>query len=99
MKKIVSTSDLYEGAYYLLHGCELAEIEGAMVNGKIICTLTFAGENITRRQLTYLNGDASANILDLRRTVGQVSAWVHNAKRSFKNQLANNTPASQGGRA
>ena len=91
----VSTRDIYEAAYLLLSGAELTEIEGTTVNGKIICNLIFTGEDIASLQLTYLNGEAEANILNLRRMVGQVNAWIHSSKRKFKNQLENNL--SQGG--
>lgn len=83
----VTTNDLYESAYYLLHNCELVEIEGNKVNGKILCNLILTGTDITKLQLDYLNGKASANILDLRRMVGQVHAWVSTAKKKFKRQL------------
>ena len=92
----VSTNDFYAAAYYLLNGCELVEIEGNKVNGKIICSCILTGDKITELQLSYLNGKAEANILNLRRMVGQVSAWVHNAKKKFKNQLQQQT-TSQGG--
>jgi len=83
----VTTNDLYESAYYLLHNCELVEIEGTKMGGKILCNLILTGTDITKLQLDYLNGKASANILDLRRMVGQVHAWVSTAKKKFKRQL------------
>lgn len=94
--KTVTTSDLYETAYYLLNGCELVEIEGNRVNGRIVCSLILSGELIAGLQLTYLNGEAEANILSLRRMVGQVSAWVHTAKRKFKNS-SEGGPSAEGG--
>jgi len=87
MKLQVSTNDFYETAYYLLNGCELVDIEGKKVNGKIICSCILTGESISELQLSYLNGKAEANILNLRRMVGQVSAWVHAAKKKIKTQL------------
>ena len=65
----------------------MQEIEGTRVNGKIICNLILTGENINKLQLDYLNGKATANILDLRRMVGQIHAWLSSAKKKIKNQL------------
>ena len=83
----VTTNDLYESAYYLLHGCELVEIEGSRINGKVICNLVLTGPAITKLQLDYLNGKASANILDLRRMMGQLHSWVNTSRKKFKRQL------------
>ena len=88
MKQAI-THDIYEAAYMLLNKCQLEDIEGIQVNGRIICNLLLTGENINQLQITYLNGEASANILDLRRMVGQVNEWVHQSKKKFKNQLQN----------
>ena len=82
----VTTNDLYESAYYLLHGCELVEIEGSRAGGKILCNLILSGPAITQLQLDYLNGKATANILDLRRTMGRLHAWVSRARKKFKRQ-------------
>ena len=83
----VSTNDFYETAYYLLNGCEVVDIEGVKVGSRIMCRCILTGENISELQIAYLNGRAEANILSLRRMVGQVSAWVHTAKKKYKNQL------------
>jgi len=92
----VSTNDFYETAYYLLNGCEVVDIAGVKVNGKIICNCIITGDNISELQLAYLNGKAEANILSLRRMVGQVSAWVHTAKKKIKNQLIQQPPEPGG---
>ena len=83
----VSTNDFYEAAYYLLNGCEVVDIEGVKVGSRIMCRCILTGEAISELQLAYLNGKAEANILSLRRMVGQVSAWVNTAKKKYKNQL------------
>jgi hypothetical protein len=85
--KTASTHDVYEAAYMLLKGCELVDIEGSLVKGKVKCTLVFTGENIARYQLTYLNGDAEANIIHLRRALGQIHVWLTAAKRNLKPEL------------
>jgi len=84
----VSTNDFYEVAYYLLNGCEVLDIEGVKVGSRIMCSCILTGDNISELQIAYLNGRAEANILSLRRMVGQVSAWVHNAKKKYKNQIS-----------
>jgi hypothetical protein len=88
MNKDVTTSDIHEAAYYILSGNELASIEARNINGKIICSFTLRGENITIHQISYLNGEAAANILNLRRMVSQLQAWSYAAKKKYQNQLA-----------
>lgn len=90
----VTTCDLYEGSYYLLNGCELEAIEGLKVNGSVTCRLTLSAVNLNTLQLTYLQGQAEANLFQFRRTYGQLSALVQKAKKKFKNQLK-----QQGGEA
>jgi hypothetical protein len=82
----IITNDFYEAAYMLINNCELVDIEGTHSNNRILCNLILSGENITKLRITYLNGEAEANILNLRRMVGQVSAWVHGAKKKIRNQ-------------
>jgi hypothetical protein len=92
----ITTSDAWEAAYMLIHGVQLDEIEGMQTNGRIICRMILSGENITKLQLTYLNGEAKAGVLELRSMLGQVNAWMYAAKKKFKSQLAQET---QGGEA
>ena len=84
----ITTSDAWEAAYMLIHGAHLDEIEGMQTNGRIICRMILSGENITKLQLTYLNGDAKAGVLEMRSMLGQVNAWMYAAKKKFKSQLA-----------
>ena len=83
----VTTCDLYEGAFYLLNGCELEAIEGLKVNGSVTCRLTLSGVDLNALQITYLEGRAEANLFRFRRTYGQLSALVQKAKRKFRNRL------------
>ena len=87
MEDQVSTCDLYEGTYYLLNGCELEAIEGLKVNGAITCRLTFSGDELNRLQLSYLQGQAGANLFEFRRAYSQLSSLVQKAKKKFRNQL------------
>jgi hypothetical protein len=87
MPPTVKTSDMYECTFYLLKECELVSIEGAKINGKVTCLVTFAHEKINSLQVEYFSGNAMVNLFDFRRAYGQVNALVHTAKRKFKNQL------------
>ncbi len=87
MEDQVSTCDLYEGTYYLLNGCELEAIEGLKVNGAITCRLTLSGDELNRLQLSYLQGQAGANLFEFRRAYSQLSSLVLKAKKKFRNQL------------
>jgi hypothetical protein len=82
---------LYESVYYALKKCELREIEGIRVNGKIACKLTFVKEGITKHQIDFYQGKAEVNLLDFRQAFGRINAWVHTAKKKFKNQLRQET--------
>lgn len=94
----ISTSDAWEASYMLLEGANLDEIEGMQTNGRIICRMILSGENITKLQLTYLNGEAKAGVLELRSMLGQVNAWLYAAKKKFKNQIQQQA-TTQGGEA
>lgn len=83
----VTTCDLYEGAFYLLNGCELEAIEGLKVNGSVTCRMSFSGVNLNTLQLTYLHGRAEANLFRFRRTYSQLSALVQKAKKKLKSRL------------
>ena len=92
----ITTSDAWEAAYMILHGANLDEIEGMQTNNRFICRMILSGKNIAKLQLTYLNGEAEANVLKMRSMVGQVNAWMYAAKKKFKSQLQEQT-AAQGG--
>ena len=83
----ITTTDLYESAFYLLGGCELVAIEGLRVNGGITCRLTFQGKDVGRLQLEYFNGGATVPLFPFRRAFGQVNALVYSAKKKARNQM------------
>jgi hypothetical protein len=83
----VTTFDLYEGAYYLLNGCELEAIEGLKLNGELTCRMSFSGVKLNSLQLTYLQGEAAANLFVFRRTYSQLASLVGKAKRKLKSEL------------
>jgi hypothetical protein len=85
----ISTTDLYEGAYYLTKGCELVSIAGKKINGKVACELTFAKPGIVELQLAYFKGGAEVNLLSFRRVFGRIHALVHREKKRCQNILKN----------
>lgn len=96
MGEQVITTDLYEGTYYLLNGCQLVCIEGVPVNGSITCKLTFQGEPLNRLQLEYFSGKARVPLFEFRRTFGHVNALVRSAKKKAKGQLRQGGSALEG---
>ena len=97
MENVASTCCLYEAAFFLLNGAKLIEITPTTMNGKIICELTLARENITELELAYLQGRANVNLLDFRRVFGHLCAWVYNEKKKHRN-MARNGQIPEGGR-
>jgi hypothetical protein len=77
----VTTTDLYEGAYYMLGGCHIESVEVERVGRSPGCRLTFSGEKIRWLQQEYLAGHAVVGLTSFRRTLGQVNAWVWSAKK------------------
>lgn len=87
MSETVSTTDLYEGTYYLLGGCELLTIEAQRLDGGITCRLFFRGERLEELQAEYFAGRARVSLFPFRRAFGQVNALVYSAKKRARNQL------------
>ena len=88
MTETVSTTDLYESAFYLMMGgCELTGIEAQRVDGSITCRLTFRGERLAELQSEYFAGRARVALFPFRRAFGQVTALVYSAKKKARSQL------------
>jgi len=87
MSESVSTTDLYEGTFYLMSGCELTGIEAQRVDGAITCRLSFRGEKLAELQSEYFAGRARVPLFPFRRAFGQVNALVYSAKKKAKSQL------------
>jgi len=83
----VSTSDLYEGAYYLLSNCELVAIEGLVVNGQVTCRLSFNGSRLPELQAKYFGGKTEVNLFLFRRAYSQIVQHVNEAKKKMKAEL------------
>jgi hypothetical protein len=86
MEKEIVVNDYYEAAFLLLNQCRLVSFESKLAGSRIICEFTLSGSDISRKHLTYLNGEAEANILNLRRMVHQIQIWAYSAKKQFKKQ-------------
>ena len=95
MGETVSTTDLYEGTFYLMGGCELTGIEAERVDGAITCRLSFRGERLAELQSEYFAGRAKVSLFPFRRAFGQVNALVYTAKKKAKSQLRQQ--AAEGG--
>jgi hypothetical protein len=87
MSESISTTDLYEGTFYLMGGCELVGIEARRVDGSITCHLTFRGGRLPALQSEYFAGRARVALFPFRRAFGQVNALVYSAKKKAKGQL------------
>lgn len=77
----VTTTDLYEGAYYMLGGCQIERVEVEPVGRSMGCRLTFSGEKIKWLEQEYLSGHAVVGLTSFRRMLGRVNAWVWEAKK------------------
>jgi hypothetical protein len=86
MEKEIVVNDYYEAAFLLLNQCKLVSLESKLAGGRIICEFTLSGNDISQKHLAYLNGEAEANILNLRRLVNQIQVWAYSSKKKFKKQ-------------
>ncbi len=80
----ISTTDLYEGAYYMLGGCHIESVEVERVGRSIGCRLTFSGEKIEYLQQEYLAGRAIVGLSRFRRMLGQINGWVWAEKKKAR---------------
>ena len=96
MGETVSTTDLYEGTFYLMGGCELTGIEAERVDGAITCRLSFRGERLAELQSEYFAGRAKVSLFPFRRAFGQVNALVYTAKKRAKGQMRQERTAEGG---
>jgi hypothetical protein len=96
VNETVSTTDLYEGTFYLLGGCELTGIEAQRIDGAITCRLSFRGEKLAELQAEYFAGRARVALLPFRRAFGQVNALVYSAKKKAKVHLRQEGAAGGG---
>jgi hypothetical protein len=95
MKKEVKVYDYFHAAFLLLEKCSIENIEAKMLNQhkkqKVVCEFTLSGAGIAQKNNSYINGEAVANILNLRRMLEQVQIWGYLAKKKFKKQSQEET--------
>ena len=82
----IKTYDLYEGSFYLSKNCTIETIESTMIDGKINCCFTIAGEGIHTLQASYFSGEAEIRVFDFRRVYSQLQKLVHDCSRKYKKQ-------------
>ena len=80
--EILTTTDLYEAAYYRSLGYDLVEIEPITENGKHLSSVTLSGDGIKRSQLDYLNAKAIVNIIDFRRHFNRLKTMGYAARKN-----------------
>ena len=88
MASLISTTDLYEAAFYLIEGFKLEKVEIVNQNRKEMGKFTLSGEGIQKAQIVYLNGEAAVNVMEFRRTYSQLTTLVGQAKREVREMKA-----------
>ena len=88
MASLISTTDLYEAAFYLMEGFKLEKVEIVNQNRKEMGKFILSGEGIQKAQVIYLNGEAAVNVMDFRRTYNQLTTQVGHAKRELRERSA-----------
>ena len=79
----IATRDMYEAAYYLILGCEVERIEVNKENKREICTFCMTGAAISEAQVEYLNGSATVNLMDFRRSYMRLHSLVGNVRKQY----------------
>ena len=88
MTSLISTTDLYEAAFYLIEGFKLEKVEIVNQNRKEMGKFILSGEGIQKAQIIYLNGEAAVNVMDFRRAYNQLTTLVGQAKRELREMKA-----------
>ncbi len=91
MSGLISTTDLYEAAFYLIEGFKLEKVEIVSQNRKEMGKFILSGEGIQKAQVVYLNGEAAVNVMVFRRTYNQLTTLVGQAKRELREMKAPGT--------
>jgi Mrp family chromosome partitioning ATPase len=95
MSNLITTTDIYEAAFYLIEGFKIEKVEIVNQNRKEMGKFSLSGDGIQKAQLVYFNGEASVNIMDFRRTYNQLTTLVGQAKRELRERnTVSQTPAS-----
>jgi len=88
-KEFITTKDLYEAGLYLSLGFVLDKIEVIKENNHLTSQINISGEGIRKKQLDYLNGEATVNIIQFRRNLKHLKALVYAEQRKVKKQGGN----------
>jgi hypothetical protein len=85
-KETIVTKDLYEAGLYLSLGFVLEKIEVVKENNHLTSQIIISGEGISKKQLDYLNGEATTNIIHFRRSLKRLKSLVYAEQRKVKKQ-------------
>jgi len=82
----VEVMDLYLASYYVLRGCELAEVKCIPTAKTVSCSIVLKGgfELVHEVQGEYFEKRANVNLWDFRSAYNQVNSSVHQAKKSYE---------------
>lgn len=83
MQETFETSDIFRSAYLLCQGCELDEI-AVEVNGRPTAVFRIVGDDVSRLDLDYRNGEALVNPLQFRETLNLLRDLMFKKIRRFE---------------
>ena len=83
-KEFVITKDLYEAGLYLSLGFVLEKIEVVKENNHLTSQIIISGLGIKKKQIDYLNGEATGNIINFRRNLKRLKALVYAEQKKAK---------------
>jgi ribosomal protein L44E len=66
---------------------KLKRIEVTKENKREICTFCMTGQSITEAQVEYLNGSATVNLMDFRRSYMRLHSLVGNVRKQYAKGL------------
>lgn len=69
----LSTSDMYEAAYYLCRGFTIQHTEILKDTKKVTVSFTFSGANLKNAQIEYAYAQANVNLASFRRAYAHLN--------------------------
>ncbi len=95
----VEVMDLYLASYYVLRGCELAEVRCIPTAKTVSCGIVVKGDEGLIRAVReeYFEKRASVNLWDFRGAYNQVNSSVHQAKKSWDRAKRSGVVGGSGG--
>jgi hypothetical protein len=91
----LTTSDYYEGGYYICLGYSVEKVELIKEAKKPTGKFTFAGEGLIQAQIEYFNGLAIVNLLDFRRAYIHLNALLGSIKKEATRSAGSGTIAPE----